>query len=445
MLSSARVKTGVRILTIATLTAVVSALAMADQVAVNVAVNQPFMLANKKQKAYVRVGLRGFPVRDRRQRTPVNVAIVLDKSGSMSGQKIARARQAATVAVDSLSSHDILSVVTYESTVHVLVPATKLTDKRSVKAAIERIEAGGSTALFAGVSKGAQEVRKFLSKNRVNRVILLSDGLANVGPSSSAELGDLGASLVKEGISVTTIGLGLGYNEDLMVQLARKSDGNHTFVEDADDLARIFRLEFGDVLSVVAQEARVKITCDPRVRPVRVFGREAEITGRIVTVLMNQLYSEQEKYVLLEVEVPPMAADRRLTLSTVSVSYANMVTKANDEISSKVSVTFTNSAAVVEKHTNRNVMISVVEQIATDTNRVAVTLRDKGEVDEARRVLMSNSRYLYENARIYQSDSLKSFGRVNEADAGNLDERKWKGRRKSMRREQHRRGYQQSY
>ena len=75
---------------------------------------------------------------------------------------------------------------------------------------------------------------------------MLSDGQANVGPSSPTELGDLGASLSKDGITVTTIGLGTGYNEDLMANLAGYSDGNHAFVKDAEDLARVFKYEFGD-------------------------------------------------------------------------------------------------------------------------------------------------------------------------------------------------------
>ena len=430
---------------VAVLTAVMSAPAWARQVGVNVAMDKPILLANKKQLAYVRVGLRGLPMPETEMRTPVNVAIVLDKSGSMSGKKIARAREAATLAIDRLSSSDIVSVVTYDSTVNVLVPATKLTDKASVKAAIERIQAGGTTALFAGVSKGAREVRKFLNRNRVNRVILLSDGLANVGPSSPAELGDLGASLIKEGISVTTLGLGLGYNEDLMVELAQKSDGTHAFVENANDLARIFKLEFGDVLSVVAQEVRVRIDCAAGVRPVRVLGRDAEITGRTVTVLLNQLYGQQEKYVLLEVEVPPMPANRTLSLARVAVSYANMATKATDEISSKVSVSFSDSEAVVEKHINRDVMICVVEQIAILQNKLAVVLRDQGRVKEARERLLSNAVYLRKNAMKYKSKSLREFEIINDEDAKNLDERNWDKQRKSMRDEQSSRAGQRGW
>jgi Ca-activated chloride channel family protein len=232
------------------------------QATLDVAVSHPYLSADKTQTAYLRVALTGFGlVPERWNRSPVNVAIVIDKSGSMSGEKIEKAKDAAIMAVRRLSSNDIVSVVTYDSTVNVVVPATRVSDKHNIVRMIQRIRAGGTTALFGGVSKGAREVRKFIGPERVNRIILLSDGLANVGPSSPAELGSLGASLAKEGISVTTIGLGLHYNEDLMTMLAYKSDGNHYFAEHAAELAEIFDSEFGQVLSVVAQDIDIKIQC----------------------------------------------------------------------------------------------------------------------------------------------------------------------------------------
>src|SRR5205085_8842601 len=127
-------------------------------------------------------------------------------------------------------------------------------DGRRLEEAICSIEAGGNTALHGGVSRGAAEIRRHLDDGHyVNRIILLSDGLANVGPSTPEELGRLGTSLMKEGISVTTIGLGLGFNEDLMTRLAQRSDGNTYFVESSADLPRIFAAELGDVLNVVAR------------------------------------------------------------------------------------------------------------------------------------------------------------------------------------------------
>jgi Ca-activated chloride channel family protein len=221
------------------------------------------------------------------------------------------------MAVDRLNADDIVSVVAYNDTVSVLVPATKVSDKSAIRAGIERLDAFGSTALFAGVSKGADEVRKFLSRDRVNRVILVSDGQANVGPSSTSALAELGESLAKERICVTTIGLGLDYNEDLMTQLARKSDGNSGFANSSDDLVRLMKSEFGDVLAVVAQELSVRIDCAEGIRPVRVLGREADITGSTVRVLINQINAGQEKYVLLEVEVPATRASQTREVAAV--------------------------------------------------------------------------------------------------------------------------------
>ena len=404
--------------------------ANAAQAQLNVAMGQPTLPADKKQVTYLKVGLTGFSIENGAQRTPVNVALVLDRSGSMQGEKLRGAKDAAIRALDRLGPNDIVSVVVFDHTVNVLVPATKLTDKAAVQAAIERIEAGGSTALFAGVSKGAEEVRKFIDRNRVNRVILLTDGLANVGPSSPGELGALGASLKKEGIAVTTLGLGLDYGEDLLSQLAGKSDGNHAFIKTAADLTRVFNYEFGDVLTVVAQEVSVKIQCADGIRPVRVLGREAEINGQAVYAQLNQLYSQQEKFIMLEVEIPAASEGQSREVATVSVSYANMATRTTDKLSSTVSVSFSKSAEAVQKDENKNVMVDAISTVANDNNKQAMLLRDQGKIEEARAQFMFNGNFLQGNAAKYQSEKLNASCINNFSDAKNVEPGKWESRRK---------------
>jgi Ca-activated chloride channel family protein len=173
-----------------------------DKVKLEVAMSNPVLFSGKTQKTHLKVGLIGFDLVGE-ERAPVNLCIVLDKSGSMSGSKIRKAKEAALMVVDMLNSNDIFSLVVYSSSVYTMVPATKLTDKISLRNQIHSIYASGNTALFGGVSKGIREVEKFLSEERVNRVILLSDGLANVGPSSPYELGRLGQAAGKQGIAMT--------------------------------------------------------------------------------------------------------------------------------------------------------------------------------------------------------------------------------------------------
>merc|ERR1712023_113770 len=108
---------------------------------------------------------------------------------------------------------------------------------------IKRIETGGSTALYGGVEAGGRQLDKFLSKQRINRVMLLSDGIANVGPSSNREISQLGSRLSKSGVSVTTIGLGHDYNETLMTSLAEASDANYYYVADVEELPGVFKDE----------------------------------------------------------------------------------------------------------------------------------------------------------------------------------------------------------
>ena len=138
----------------------------------------------------------------------------------------------------------------------------------------------------------------------MNRVVLISDGLANVGPSSPAEVGELGRQLAGKGISVTTIGLGLDYNEDLMQRLAAASDGNHAFVESPRQLADIFDKEFGDALSIAAQDVTIIIECRAGFKPTRVLGREADISGSTIKLKLNQLQADNERYVVIEMETP---------------------------------------------------------------------------------------------------------------------------------------------
>ena len=421
------------------LTVVATANASAEQVRLRLATGSSVVRADTPETVYLKVGLEGLAFADASVRTPVNVAVVLDKSGSMKGEKLYKAKEAAKMAVNRLRADDIVSVIAYDHSVEVLVPATKASEKYEINQKIDRIVAGGNTALFAGVSKGIAEVRKFLDTRRISRVILLSDGLANVGPSSPYELGELGASLLKEGISVTTVGLGDGYNEDLMTRLSEASDGNHAFARTADDLARIFNFELGDLLSVVAKDVRVKITCGSDVRPVRVLGRKASITGSTVTARINQLYANQEKFLLIEVQLPAARDGSIRDVADVRIEYDNTQNGRRETLARAAQIRYSNSMADVESSRNEAVLVSSIELLATENSRLAVSLRDQGKADEAARVLQKNVDFLEKNAAVHKSPKLKKLAGDNRRDKAEIHAPApvWKSRRKEMRSRQY--------
>ncbi len=269
-------------------------------------------------------------------------------------------------------------------------------------------------------------------------MILLSDGLANVGPSSPVELAELGASLAAEGIAVTTIGLGLDYNEQLMTRLAAASDGNHFFAEAAGDLERVYNIELGEVLSVIAQDVDVEVTFAEPVRPVRILGRRADLDGQKVSGRLNQLYSRQTKYFLVEVEIPAGRPRQQLEVADVRVYYSKMFrsggksAETRERLASRVSVSFTDSVAEVEAARDPRVMASVARQIGAERNRYAMRLRDEGKVEECREALLANAAYLEKSAELYGNRWLELDAKRNLEDADNLEEEAWQRQRKQM-------------
>ncbi len=423
----------------------------AEQIKLSAALAKPTMLAGEKSLNHLKIKLTGFDLPKSSNRPPVNIALVLDRSGSMKGEKIQQAKRAALAAIDRLRDDDIVSVVTYDTNVRVLVPATKASDRESIRQAIEGIQADGNTALFAGVSKGAAEVRKFRDDKHVNRIILLSDGLANVGPSSPSELEQLGQSLLKEGISVSTLGLGSGYNEDLMTSLASASSGNHVFIENADNLVGVFNNEFDDLLSVVASEFSIQIKLASSMRPVRSLGNKADIQGQVIRIPLAQLYARQERYFILEVEVAAGVDGQESPLADVQIQYRNMQTNTTDQLGSKIAVRYSSKPEKVEADIDVEAKVLTAVQIAAERNREATALRDAGKIAEAKLLLERNATDL----AMISDFSLKNNFVCPDVELGCTtnrkqsaevaDNTKWNENRKKMREYQNSTSQQQSY
>lgn len=402
------------------------------EVIIETEVGEPVMLSDKNGTAYLQIAITGHEPPRTKARPPLNLALVIDRSGSMRGERLAKAKEAALMVVDRLSPNDILSIVTYDSVVEVVVPPMEVREAQGIRNKIRSLTDRGSTALYAGVKTGIQQVRRFFSKNRVNRVILLSDGKANIGPSSPQALSSLGLEAGRLGIPVTTIGLGLGYNEDLMTQLALSSDGNHGFAEHSDHLASIFKHELGDILSVVAQDVVIEIEFEPGVRPVRGINRPLSIRGNKANLKMSQIFAKQKKYVLVEVAVPSSRAGSKRNLAKVGVGYRNLINKKKRKVSRNVAVKFSNRSSVVTRSANKKVMVDVTEALASERHKKAIALRDAGKVEAAKRELRGAAREIRAKNKRYRSKKLDKYAAESEAAADAVAKPAWNRNRKAM-------------
>jgi Ca-activated chloride channel family protein len=382
-----------------------SCLQAESRVRVYADVDKPLVLSRDGERVIIKVGLSGIERLINPKRMPLNVAVVLDKSGSMGGGgKMENAKRGAIEIVERLGRDDIVSLVVYDTRPRVVIPAQRVRDKEELIATIMNVFAGGNTALYGGVSFGASEVRKYMSWKYINRIILLSDGLANVGPQSTQELAYLGRSLSKEGITVSTIGVGLDYNEDLMTALAARSGGNSYFASTSGELPRIFAEEIGEAMTVVARDVRIYIDCGDGVRPITVIGREGDISERQMSVTIGELYGKNDKYALFEVEVPADEAGRKLEAAQVTVEYVDPHTNETMRDRQQVTIAYAADERVVEENKDKRVVKDAVLTRTSEIKMQAVDLSDKGDYKAAAALMQHNAFELEKVARECDND-----------------------------------------
>ena len=198
-------------------------------------------------------------------REPINVAFVIDRSGSMAGQKIALARQAIEVAIDRLLPEDRFSVVAYDDNIDVVVESTSASReaKQGALLRLRDIDARGSTNLGGGWLKGAEQValhQADLGGGGVHRVLLLTDGLANQGITDPGELSRHAAELRARGVSTTTFGVGEDFDETLLQSMSDAGGGHFYFIGRPEQITDLIASEVGELLAIVARETTIEIT-----------------------------------------------------------------------------------------------------------------------------------------------------------------------------------------
>ena len=317
--------------------------------------------------------------------------------------------KAATIeAIRRLTGDDTFSLVTYNDRAEVMVPAQKVNSFDRLAEIVDGIQTGGSTGLFSGVSKGAAEISKNFARSQVNRILLLSDGLANVGPRSPEDLAGLGSELARQGITVSTVGLGSDYNEDLMSGLAQQGEGSLYFVQSSADLERVFNIELGDIGNVAARDVKIDMEFPEGVQPLALLGWPGEIHGNCVHTRIRRVYGHMPRHILVEVVIAPQAREERFSLARASVEYLDASTGATHQLENTLLVAFSDSQTEVDRMANVEVHRDVVAVRVAAAKDEAVALMDEGETEAA----AGRMRLLGEEVgRLYQTLNDEFLGR----------------------------------
>ncbi len=238
-------------------------------------------------------------------RRNLNLSLAIDRSGSMAGSPLHHALKAAESIVDRLSANDTFSIVTYDDTVDTVVPPQSVTDRAALKSAIRRVRAGGLTNLSGGWLKGCEHIKTNLDPQRINRVLLLTDGHANVGIYDPTVLTTTSAQKAEAGITTTTLGFGEGFNEDLLIGMARAAKGNFYFIQSMDEASEVFGIELESLRAVVGQNLTMAIELAPGVSLVDTLSL-AQVsqndTGATVLTL-GDLYENEDKLLGLSLKI----------------------------------------------------------------------------------------------------------------------------------------------
>jgi Ca-activated chloride channel family protein len=359
-----------------------------------------------------------------KHRLPLNLAVVLDRSGSMEGAKLEKARQAAAYLARQMGRNDRYALVTYDDETKVLIPSTPGDQLREFMDRIANIRCGGSTALYDGLVAGAKESGKSASPRFLNRILLLSDGIANVGPSTPRELAGLARELRGEDLSVSTVGVGDDYNENLMVAIAEASHANYYYVRDVESLPSIFAKELDGLQSIVARRLRITIEAQPGFELVEVIGYpEYAPQGNRITFTLPEYAAGQERGFYVRCRPAKPGADKTLPVLKTSLAWKT-ADDAEDSREWQASLAPAADAREAKDSLNEEVFKSRLLVENRLSREKALALADEGRPREAAQELdRQRAANSAAPASVAGSSALQEENRYLESSASTLEKR----------------------
>jgi Ca-activated chloride channel family protein len=317
-------------------------------------------------------------------RTPAAVEVVLDRSGSMAGERLDAARHALIALVDRLDPHDRFGIVAFDDTAYVAVPAGPVADKHAIKQAIAAIGPGGMTNLSGGYLRGLQEARRTATDTGAT-LLLLSDGHANEGIVDADTLGGVAAKARTHNVTTSTIGIGLDYDDSLLAAVAKHGQGGHAFAPDGDAAAGAVSGEVEGLLSKTVQAASLTIRPHGPVEQITLWNDlPSHATQDGIVVELGDLWAGEERKLLLTLNIPAMPALGLAQVAALELTYVALPDLAQQTITIPLHVNVVPGDQAAGRIPDPKVHTELLFQRAQKAKRDAADALGTGDVNAAR-------------------------------------------------------------
>lgn len=343
------------------------------------------LLPEGKPRTWVQMSFVA-PAATGQTRQPLDLALVLDCSGSMGrgpGSKMAHAIEACKFVLGQLQGSDRATVILYGSTVEIMHELSH--DHQTAIAKVERAGFLGYTALADGLYSAFEELGAY-ARERARHVFLLSDGQANVGDTDPTIIADRVRTACTSGIKVSTFGLGADYNENLMEQVATAGAGGYHFLETPDSAPQAFEAELAELFATSARDVRITLKPHNKASVLRLLGLDATKSP----IEIGSVPAEAERTVLAEIEIDAKRS-QKYTLLEAELSYRDLASDRIITEEQSVVVRLSKDEKLVKAGIDTTVLARVAELQAAEAQQQAAAMADVGNFREARRVLQNSS------------------------------------------------------
>jgi Ca-activated chloride channel family protein len=264
----------------------------------------PYVYNNGNGEAFLDMRVTGKQSNSS-DRKRMNLVLVIDRSGSMGSEnKLEQVKTSAVEILNNLNPSDRLAIVTYDDSINTLLPSTSVEDKNYIRELIYGLHPGGSTNLSGGMMAGFAEAQRNFREDSVNRIVLLSDGLANVGIVDPTQIANQAKRIRENKISVSAMGVGIDYNENLMASIADYSGGNYYYINQETSMASVFQKELNLMQNLIGTNAKATFELNRGVEVVDIAGYKWEQSGRKLTIQVPDVYSGETKRIMVQLKVP---------------------------------------------------------------------------------------------------------------------------------------------